>query len=33
VFVNCQRMVADENNILPIKQTFKSGSHEGRYFY
>jgi len=33
VFVNCQRMAADENSILPIKQTFKSGSHEGRYFY
>ena len=33
VFVNCQGMVADENNIPPIKQTFKSGSHEGRYFY
>ena len=33
VFVNCQRMVAGENSILPVKRTFKSGSHEGRYFY
>ena len=33
VFVNCQRMVADENSIPLVKQTFKSGSHEGCYFY
>ena len=33
VFVNCQRMAAGENSILPVKQTFKSVSHEGRYFY
>jgi len=26
-------MIADENIILRVKQTFKSGSHEGRYFY
>ena len=26
-------MVAGENSILPVKRTFKSGSHEGRYFY
>ena len=26
-------MVADENSIPLVKQTFKSGSHKGRYFY
>ena len=26
-------MVAGDNSILPAKRTFKSGSHEGRYFY
>ena len=31
--VLCQRMVVDENSIPLVKQTFKSGSHKGRYFY
>ena len=33
VNVLCQRMVTDENSIPFIKQTFKSSSHKGRYFY
>ena len=33
VIVLYQRMVADENSIPLIKQTFKSSSHKERYFY